>query len=55
MLVKYMMELGWTKGLRRILLATSDAHSLYKRFGFGSPENPESLMEIKRNDIYGKG
>jgi GNAT superfamily N-acetyltransferase len=52
MLVKYIMDLEWTKGLRRILLATSDAHSLYKRFGFESPETPESLMEIKRNNLY---
>jgi N-acetylglutamate synthase-like GNAT family acetyltransferase len=52
MLIKYIMDLEWTKGLRRMLLATLDAHSLYKRFGFHTPENPESLMEIKRNNLY---
>jgi GNAT superfamily N-acetyltransferase len=52
MLIKYMMDLEWTKGLRRMLLATLDAHSLYKRFGFESPENPGWLMEIKRNNLY---
>jgi len=52
MLIKYIMDLEWTKGLRRMLLATLDAHSLYKRFGFQSPENPEWLMEIKRNNLY---
>lgn len=52
MLIKYMMDLKWTKGLRRMLLATSDAHSLYEQFGFQSPENPECLMEIKRNNLY---
>jgi GNAT superfamily N-acetyltransferase len=52
MLIKYVMDLEWTKGLRRMLLATLDAHSLYNRFGFQSPENPEWLMEIKRNNLY---
>jgi hypothetical protein len=52
MLIKYMMDLEWAKGLRRMLLATLDAHSLYKRFGFESPENPGWLMEIKRNNLY---
>jgi GNAT superfamily N-acetyltransferase len=52
MLMEYIMELEWTKGLRRLLLATLDAHALYKRFGFEPPENPEWLMEIKRKNIY---
>ncbi|MGY4539524.1 GNAT superfamily N-acetyltransferase [Mucilaginibacter sp. UYNi724] len=52
LLIKHMMDLEWTKGLRRMLLATLDAHSLYKQFGFQSPANPEWLMEIKRNDLY---
>lgn len=54
MLIKYMIDLEWVQGLRRMLLATLDAHRLYKRFGFESPKNPEWLMEIKRNDIYGE-
>jgi GNAT superfamily N-acetyltransferase len=52
MLMKYIMDLEWTKGLRRMLLATLDAHSLYKQFGFQSPGNPEWLMELKRNNVY---
>lgn len=43
------------RGLRRIMLATRDAHSLYAGFGFGPPARPESLMEIHRPDIYRKG
>jgi GNAT superfamily N-acetyltransferase len=35
-------ELG---GLRRFMLATADAHELYRRFGFGEPERPDQLME----------
>lgn len=39
-------------GLRRFMLATSDAHSLYRPFGFQNPGHPERLMEIVRPDIY---
>lgn len=41
------------KGLRRFLLATKDAHSLYERFGFKSLADPEKMMEIARgSSIY---
>ncbi|WP_374461923.1 GNAT family N-acetyltransferase [Chryseobacterium taeanense] len=52
MMIKYIMKLEFVQGLRRTLLATLDAHSLYRQFGFESPENPERLMEIKRNNLY---
>ena len=34
------------QGLRRWMLVTSDAHSLYQRFGFSPLEHPEKMMEI---------
>jgi GNAT superfamily N-acetyltransferase len=34
------------QGLRRFMLATRDAHALYKRHGFTPVKRPESLMEI---------
>ena len=40
------------QGLRRWSLATRDAHSLYERFGFHRPANPDRLMEIVDMDIY---
>ena len=40
------------QGLRRWLLATSDAHGLYGNFGFVQTESPENFMEIWRPDIY---
>jgi GNAT superfamily N-acetyltransferase len=40
------------QGLRRIMLATRDAHSLYTQFGFAAPENPASLMQIVFPGIY---
>lgn len=52
LMVGHMVEKDWAKGLRRILLATLDAHSLYKKFGFTAPQDPGTLMEIKRNDVY---
>ena len=44
-----------SQGLRRMMLATRDAHSLYAGFGFTAPARPESLMERYRPDIYRKG
>lgn len=40
------------QGLRRILLATRDAHGLYARFGFEPLATPESLMSIHRPNVY---
>lgn len=40
------------QGLRRFMLATSDAHALYAQYGFAAPARPRSLMEISRPDIY---
>jgi GNAT superfamily N-acetyltransferase len=34
------------QGLRRFLLGTADAHSLYERFGFHPLARPERMMEI---------
>ena len=40
--------------LRRIILATQDAHGLYEKFGFCKLSDPEIIMEISRKaeDIY---
>ncbi|MFM0286443.1 GNAT family N-acetyltransferase [Paraburkholderia megapolitana] len=40
------------QGLRRLLLLTSDAHGLYKQYGFKELGNPARFMEILRADIY---
>ena len=34
------------QGLRRFLLATHDAHGLYKQYGWTPLENPQNWMEI---------
>src|SRR6267154_160218 len=40
------------QGLRRILLATRDAHELYTPFGFKSLATSESFMSIHRPNPY---
>ncbi len=40
------------QGLRRFMLATADAHTLYEQFGFTAPAKPENLMEICLPGIY---
>ena len=42
------------QGLRRMLLATRDAHGLYTRFGFKPLAAPDRMMEIHRPDVYGR-
>ncbi len=40
------------QGLRRINLATVDAHGLYAKFGFHTVAHPERFMEVWKPDIY---
>jgi GNAT superfamily N-acetyltransferase len=40
------------QGLRRFMLATSDAHELYARYGFTPPARPATLMERYFPNIY---
>jgi GNAT superfamily N-acetyltransferase len=40
------------QGLRRILLATRDAHALYAKFGFKSLAAPERFMEVLNPAVY---
>lgn len=40
------------QGLRRMLLATSDAHGLYAKNGFASLAKPATFMERYRPDVY---
>jgi GNAT superfamily N-acetyltransferase len=41
------------QGLRRMLLATRDAHALYAKFGFKPLAAPERVMEINNPNVYG--
>lgn len=51
-MLEILMGLNWVKGLRRIMLATFDAHELYKPFEFDHPKFPTRLMELVRIGVY---
>jgi GNAT superfamily N-acetyltransferase len=51
-LVSTVLEHPELKGLRRWLLATRDAHDLYRRFGFGPVADASILMTIHDPGIY---
>ena len=51
-LMKYILNYKKLKGLRRFMLATLDAHELYRKYGFSELRNPERIMEINIPDIY---
>ena len=40
------------QGLRRILLATRDAHELYSQFGFKPLANPADFMSVHNPNVY---
>jgi len=52
LLMKSVCEHPDLQGLRRFMLATSDAHGLYTQFGFTPLENPETFMQIWQPGIY---
>jgi GNAT superfamily N-acetyltransferase len=39
-------------GLRRWVLLTRDAHSLYSKYGFAPLKSPKRYMELHRPDVY---
>ena len=51
-LVAAIMTHPQLQGLRRFMLATSDAHGLYADYGFTAPAHPQTLMEVLRPDVY---
>jgi GNAT superfamily N-acetyltransferase len=57
-LSKWLMEviLGYStlQGLRRFLLATRDAHGLYRQAGFTQLTNTDPWMQIHQPDVYRK-
>ncbi|MBP1771593.1 MAG: family N-acetyltransferase [Holophagaceae bacterium] len=55
-LSKWLMEVitghAELQGLRRFMLATRDAHGLYRQFGFREAAHPSRLMEIVNPNAY---
>ncbi len=51
-LMEFIKEHPELQGLRRWMLATADAHGLYKQFGFTGLALPERFMEIAVQHVY---
>jgi N-acetylglutamate synthase-like GNAT family acetyltransferase len=51
-LMEVIMSYPDLQGLRRLMLATRDAHELYKKFGFTSLNNVDRWMHIHYPDVY---
>jgi len=52
LLIKTIVQHPELQGLRRFLLATSDAHGLYAQYGFKPIDNPALLMQINPANVY---
>lgn len=51
-LMHYICSLSELRTLRRIVLVTSNAHAVYRPFGFESLVKPDRYMELHRPEIY---
>lgn len=54
-IMRAILEHPELQGLRRLLLATHDAHGLYARFGFQPLTHPEHFLSVHKPDIYRDG
>lgn len=52
-LVECMLSDPEVQGLRNWTLYTKDAQDLYARYGFRNPEDPSTVMTIKKKNPYG--
>jgi GNAT superfamily N-acetyltransferase len=52
MLMQFLLDHPDLQGLRRIMLATRDAHSLYAQFGFKPLEIPARWMDKHNPEVY---
>ena len=53
--VTTLLEHPELKGLRRLMLATKDAHELYRQYGFSELADPTRMMVIRHDpaELYG--
>ena len=51
-MMEVLLQLPELQGLRRMMLATRDAHSLYERFGFKPLAAPARFMERHNPNVY---
>lgn len=53
-LMRAVMEHPDLQGLRRMMLATRDAHGLYEQYGFKPLASPAVMMEVHDPDVYSR-
>lgn len=53
-LVDSIMSYPSLQGLRRFMLATRDAHGLYRKYGFNGLTNADRWMQIHNPEVYVK-
>jgi GNAT superfamily N-acetyltransferase len=53
-LMQVIMSYPGLQGLRRLLLATRDAHGLYAKYGFQELTNPQTWMQLHKPEVYKK-
>ena len=51
-MLRALFQLAELQGLRRVMLATRDAHGLYASFGFTPLSNPSRFMELHNPVAY---
>ena len=51
-MVEALMSLPEVRGMRRLMLATRDAHGLYEKLGWSRVTDPAPLMQIRRENLY---
>ena len=51
-MLEALFALPQLQGLRRMMLATRDAHGLYAKMGFTPLAKPDRFMELHRPDAY---
>ena len=54
-LMSHVMKHPDLQGLRRMMLATRDAHGLYAQYGFTALGAPDRIMEVLKPNIYSTG
>ena len=50
--MKQIIEHPQLQGLRRMMLATRDAHGLYEQFGFTALTDQKMCMQLWKPDVY---
>jgi len=50
-MLKELLDQEWIKSLRRVMLATKDAHKLYEVFDFKPMDKPEMFMQVLSSEF----